>query len=354
MGDKGDADWVSPSKIHGIVSDLEPSWNIQRVEPINEGLNTAFRIDVNTSESDEFYIFKTSKRSPGKIMGEYRLHYLLNEETTIPIPEVYHGFDGLSEFRSPFFIMEGIHGDHLQRYPQKPSLETERTIAKELGRYIGQLQEIDIFSKFGDIRKSNSESTKANNRYGLAIKNGHSTWPSRLREAALDIIDSVSETTFKDLTPEMKRVVNSEIDAMDENFRTVIGRIDYYYENMLVNERHDSIRSLIDWDLAMTVEPEYDLACAEAALCGPLDLASNRRNQIRSALERGYETVRSRSKDWSKQRRLLYLLVQYSVRLLWDPLEVVVSEDETMEGKCREHTKDLIDAIDSSNRNPTI
>jgi len=353
MGDIGDDDWISPSKVSDIVSGLESSWTVQKIEPIDKGLNTTFRIDVEMPEGDEFYVFKTSKRSPEKIKGEYRLHRLLNEETTIPVPEVYHGFDEHPQIPTPFFIMDGIRGEHLQRYPEKPPLETERTIAETLGYYIGQLQEMDLFSEFGDIRKRSSKASDSDgqsscNRYGLAIDNRHSTWPSRLRETALDIIDTVSETPFEDLVPEMKRVVDSEVDAMEGDFRAVIGRIDYYYENMLVNENHDSIRSLIDWDLAMTVEPEYDLACAEVAICGPLDLKSDRRKQIRSALEQGYETAHSQPVSWSRRHRLLYILVQHSVRLLWDPLEVVVSEDETMEEKCRNHTIDLIDSIEDT------
>lgn len=353
MVDKPTDEWVPPSKVYNIITEVAPSWDVDSVEPIEKGLNTTFRIEIESPGTDEFCIFKTSEDGHGKIMAEYRLHRLIADQTSIPVPEVYFGFDDHPNFPTPFFIMEGVHGEHLQRYPRKPSIETEQSIARMLGRYIGQLQEIDVFSEFGNIRKTASGCSEvadlgSDNRYGLGVESGYLTWSPYLQEMALDLVDSVSETRFEDLTPEMERAINSEVDVMDDDFRPVIGRIDHYYENILVNEDHDSIRSLIDWDLAMTVEPEYDVACAEVALCGPLDLEHERRRTIRTALQQGYETARSRSVDWSQRHRWLYLLVQHSVRLLWDPLEVVVSEDETMEEKCRNHTEDLLSAIANS------
>lgn len=345
--------WVPPSKVYDIVTEMASSWDVHSVEPIEKGLNTTFRIDVKPSETDEFYVFKTSGSRPEKIMAEYRLHHLIADRTSIPIPNVYFGVDEHPDFPAPFFLMEGIHGEHLPRYPRKPPIETEQSIARVLGRYIGQLQEINVFSEFGSLRKSASGPSEGTDhssgyRYGLAIEDGHPTWPPRLREGAMDLLDSVSQTQFGELTPEMRRTVNSEVDTMDGSFSTVIGRIDHYYGNILVNEGHDSIRSLLDWDYAMTVEPEYDIACAEEAMCGPLDLQDERRRKIRTALERGYETARALSVNWSQRRRWLYLLVQHSARLLRDPPAVVVSDDETMEEKYRKHTEDLLTAIADS------
>lgn len=342
--------WASSSKVRNIVTKLAPSWDVHSVEPVERGMNTTFRIDVETSETDEFYIFKTSKRSPERIMSEYRLHHLIADHTSIPIPNVYFGVDEHPDFPAPFFIQEGVHGEHLQHYPRKPPIETEQLIARILGRYIGQLQEVNVFSKFGKIRKVDSKRSDINNQseddhYGLGIEEGYPTWPPRLREAAMNLIDSVSQTQFGDLTPELRQTINSEIDGMDGDFSTVIGRIDHYYGNIIVNEDHDSIRSLIDWGLPMTVEPAYDIACAEVAMCGPIGLQDERRRKIRRELKYGYETVRSQSVNWSRRRWWLYLLVQHLARLLWDPLEVVVSKGETMEEKCRKHTEDLLTAI---------
>jgi len=315
-----------------MVGAVEGSWTVDTVTTADTGFNDVYFLTAETPSGPRECVLKVSDDTAAQVRAEARLCALLDDATDVPVPAVYGRVDAHPDLPSPYFLMERIAGDHPEGPPGQRSLSALETLARQVGRHLGDVHTAGAFDAFGWIRArkdtdgSGGGARPLARRYGLTVAGATDLWSSHLPDLAEMHLRHHHETRFGDRTSEVRGAIEDGIDRIDGDARPVVGRIDHAFENVLVDADGD-VTGMIDWGMLRTVAPAYDLACAEMSLAGITGYTTERRERLRAALLDGYE--RHAAVDPADRERRLYCLVNLVARQNW--VSSWIPEDDAAE-----------------------
>ncbi|WP_459191244.1 phosphotransferase family protein [Halosimplex sp. J119] len=346
------SDALDATTVERMITAVDDAWDVREAFRIDDGGSETVSVTVETGDSVRECVLKATddENGGGELAAEATLLRLLGAETAVPVPEVYGIVDGHPDLPAPFFLMERADGDPL---PANVSTVPDGELvayARQVGRSLGRVHCLDAFDAYGPIVDAERvDPTDAGGElplapeYGLALEDPHESWASRLQATAKEALERLGDTRFRDLASELRAAIDRQRDGLDLTGRPAIARIDYNPRNLVVDRGSRTVTGLLDWELARTTHPEYELVCAEQGFCGTDTLDSERRNRVRSGLYEGYDRTAGHSPgDGFEERRRLYRLVFVTEIMNWVDGGVGPENADVVERDYREFVAELL------------
>ncbi|WP_254542942.1 phosphotransferase family protein [Halomarina pelagica] len=311
---------ICTTTISEMVRTVKPSWSVSDHTPAKGGYLPVHLLTVDTPSGQKRVVLKSSpdEQSHG-IDTEARIVRILGANTSIPVSEVYGAVDEHDELPSPFFLMEYVPGTTIERTEMHTVSEgILEHVARESGRYIAELHDLDAFDTYGFLQRNPDTTLRgkcpSTSVDQLLVVSPTESWQAQVRSWTNNTLEGVENSRFADLLPEIAQVFGERIERLDGPFEPVLGHID----NSLENVRHDpetgEITAMLDWAFSLSVTPGYDLVLIEESLNGGqwrlLPDSPDNTEIIRSAILEGYCDVRSDTVLYElKKHRELYELL---------------------------------------------
>lgn len=308
--------------IERMIRAVEPEWGLRDATFMEDGVTSIYRVTVATGTGDRECFLKATP-SPERPFGldtEARLTEVVRTHTDIPAPRVIGAVDEHETLRAPFFLMESMDGTvHPMSVMSEMSERALRSLARETGRYVGQLHDIRApnVTRFGKGLSHESDTTLRGGRppgdpAELAFPDGYERWRDRLREWIEGDLEKLGETDrFADLVDPIEASLAAMVEDLPGSPTPVLGRIDQGLWNLLTDESRSELTAMLDWGSLFVVPPAYDLAVMEFYLAGGvwigLEDVPDHRAAIREAMLRGYREERAIPDVYERRRRCYQL-----------------------------------------------
>ncbi|QPV64434.1 phosphotransferase [Halosimplex litoreum] len=335
-----------------MVAAVETDWTVREATEIDDGGNLTVALAVDTGDGVRECVLKATddESGGGNLAAEAKLLRLLGGETTVPVPEVYGVVDGQSDLSTPFFLMERADGAPLPADASEIPDDEMADYARQVGRALAEVHDLDAFDGFGPVVDAGRADTAdlggtrpLAREYELALDDPRDSWEAQLAATAERMLDGLADGRFDDIVPDLRAAIDRRQRRLDLSGSPVLARIDHNLGNLAVNRESQTVTGLLDWGLARTTDPEYDLACAEQGLCGLTSLDSKRRGLIRSALYEGYRAVGRLPDDAAfEARRRLYVLVFHAANMNWVSGWITPDIAEEVEREFREFVAEVV------------
>lgn len=231
------------------------------------------------------------------------LRYLSTSDK-IPTPRL-KAFDNSEEnFDFKYMIAEKVRGDNMFEAWDKVDLSTVR----EAGRVLAWLHESFSFKDHGKLgwrdggEKMYVEESKA--------------WDSMVEDIRYTFSENLEDTGFAEYRSEMEELFEDNKDILREDPPSVLVHQEFGPRNMLVDQ--GEISGVVDWERAISADPEYDLFMAERQFTAKTNLfegTEQESREIHEALRNGYREVRGLEPGWRKRRKLYHLI--YVTQVMW-------------------------------------
>lgn len=318
---------IPEDSIVRMVELVEPTVTIRDAELAVAGSQSVYHLNIEADRGSDEWVLKAPRDESSVDIGtEARLLTTVAEHTSIPVPEVIGLVDTHETFPTPYLVMERLPGENLpKRAIGALSDDTLERIARESGRYLAELHQLDGPSGFGLITTEPDRSLVGERPAGeleqLRVTDLQGTsatdtsaWPRVFRAWAEDTLSRIESTQFGDLTDDVRPVLEELIDRMDDSYLPVIGRVDHGLHNLLIEPDTGEITGVIDWAFTMSIPATYDVVCVEANLAmDPWSMhpsTPDRRELVRSGIRDGYlEIAGSDVAERTEQQRSAYLLL---------------------------------------------
>lgn len=347
---KGDE--IGDAAVDRMIAAVDDDWTVREATAIDDGGNETVAVTVETGDGVRECVCKATDEETGggNLAAEAKLLRLLGAETTVPVPAVDGVVEAHPDLPAPLFLMERVDGDPLPADASAIPDDEMAAYVRQVGRALGRIHDIEAFDTYGPVvdaeRVDPADAGGARplaREYGLALDDPHDTWASRLPATAEWMLERLADTRFGDLAPEMRTAIERRRDGLDLSGSPVIARIDHHPGNLAVDRESRTVTGLLDWGLARTTHPEYELTCAEQGFCGTDSLDSERRERIRTALYEGYdETAGLPSDDGFAERRRVHLLVFHASNMTWMSGWVTPEIADEVERNNREFVAELL------------
>lgn len=316
---------LAVDEIAEMIQLVNPEWTLHGSTFMEDGIAAIYRVTVETSTGVEEYYLKATPVVPGasvqpRMDAEARLTECVRRHTDIPAPTVIGAVDSHDSVRAPFFLMEAMPGrKNDMDVLFDVSVDAMASLARETGRYMGQLHGLDTpnLDRFGKgITVETDSPLQGEQPSGdpteLTFPDGYSSWPERMQDWIDDDLDALSESErFEDLVAPLERCLTDLVERLPSSVSPVVGRIDHGLWNLLTDGTCGRSTAWLDWGSLFAVPPAYDLAVVEYHLGGGpwmlLEEVPEYRSRLESALLEGYRTERPLPDDYDLQRQC-YLL----------------------------------------------
>lgn len=297
---------LAHDQLAAMVSWILPDWQLRGATLAESGWTALYHLDVETPAGVQRCVLKASpfEDEPAGIDAEAHIQAVVDAHTSIPVPEVLGVVDAHETLRTPFFLMEELPGEPISM-AEVGSLSngTLRRIARQTGRYLGQLHGIDAeLDAFGKGVDYEGDELLAGERpptdpTRLTVPDGFEKWTDQLRAWFDEDLELLADSPFSDLEPQLRTELERRLDALPEPEAPVLGRVDHGWFNLLVDRETGALEGVIDWGSRFAVPPAFDLATVEHLLAGGWWLAlpevPDRRPLVREALLEGYREERT-------------------------------------------------------------
>lgn len=312
-------------EIEPMVQVVRPQWDVEEATIKEDGITAIYELLVSTNEGRRECFLKATPliEEPDRgcvIETEARLTEVVRTNTEIPAPRIIGAVDTHDSLRAPYFLMESMPGTvkHPSLNQEIPS-EYLQGIARQTGRYLGQLHELPApnIDTFGKGISHTSEPVLRGGRPSgdpaeLSYTDGQSNWHAGLNDWSEAALEELRESDrFADIAEPIQETLEEVYPELPESLSPVIARIDHGLWNVLTDDSCSEITGVIDWGSLFAVPPAYDLAHVEWILAGGpwlgLEDFPDQREPIREALLDGYETVASIPDDFDFQRQCYQL-----------------------------------------------
>lgn len=344
---------ISDKTLSEMTRHLKPSWQIVDIDRFEDGINATAALDVETPTTTQRVVLKIATSSHPlanrRIRAEPRLLSLVNQETSIPVPEVLGICDDHETYHTPFFLMSYVDGESFTQdhVPDLPS-DVRETMFREAGRNMAELHELGPLSAVGNLVYQNGEVTIIDTDDSPRYDQFHD-WLLDHYEGTLDQIETnggyfpdltEDPTRFTDLVPELRQYLRETIPKLPAPGPPTYCHKDYRYGNLLVDTATGNTRAVLDWGILMSAPPAFNFALTEAKLLKP-DLnddphaETGRTGELRQALYEGYAEVRD---DWTPDEamrerihlyRLTYRLDAMACLPLWYRTDPTLTDRDT-------------------------
>lgn len=294
---------------------VRQDWRLRDATLADSGWTAVYHLVVETGAGRRACVLKAAPDAdrPTGIDAEARIQAVVREHTSIPVPAVLGAVDAHERLRTPFFLMESLPGETVPM-AEVGSLPdaTLRRIARETGRYLGQLHDLDVeLDAFGTGVDHEGTTTLQGGRPSadptqLVVSDGYAGWLDQVRDWVEEDLERHAESRFDDLTPALRTELERRLDALPDSFSPVLGRVDHAWFNLLVDRDRGSLAGVIDWGSRFAVPPAFDLAIVEYLLAGgwwtALPEVPDRRPLVGDALLAGYRREAAIPADLAVQR----------------------------------------------------
>jgi Ser/Thr protein kinase RdoA (MazF antagonist) len=289
---------ISHDTLERMIQFVDPAWELREADPSPRGHTAVYHVDVETDDGLLEAVLKASPDGDAHgIATEAHLLAILQDRTSIPVPPVIAVVDGRDDLPTPFFLMETMPGTALPYEETRHVDDTAlRRMARQTGAYLGELHAVGSIEGFGVVSADRTGRTVGGRPSAdpgkLVVAEGATAWPDFLRASVEPELEKVGTSRFSDLAPRLQTAIHGGIEGLRSSDAPVLGRIDHGVHNLLIDRETGDIRTVIDWGFTLAVTPGYDLVTVEYVLSGavlaPLPGASDRREQVRDAMARGY------------------------------------------------------------------
>lgn len=352
----------SPETVARMVEAIEPAWSLLQAAFEPEGLHDVYHLDLETPDGNRECVLKIGEGgNPDLIRMETRLLRVLDARTTIPVATVFGVVDEHDDLPAPFFLMESLPGELVPRKEaDRLSEDALRQIARESGRHLAELHELDAMGGYGQVACDVIDPLHGGlpdaGLDDLHVTEPTESWTAYFRESVdgvCDLLgdDRVADGRFADLAPTIRRAVDARLDGLQESHRPVIGHVDCSLENLLVDPGTGEVTGVLDWEFTLAVAPAYDLGFVAHSLAGGpwqyVPAAPDHESLVRSALLSGYlEAGSAAVVDRYREARGLYDLLPavHSMLHFEDWLAAHGATDEQVEEATLAH-REAVEAL---------
>lgn len=299
-----------------MVGLVDPAWRVREATPAERGFCAVYRLAVETPTSTRACFLKASPDgTESGIPADARILAVLGEHTAIPVPEVLGVVDDHPELPAPFHLTAAMVGSDLPyEAVGRVSDSVLRTVARAVGRHLGELHRVDAVESFGYVDRARTRPLDGERPSGsvaeLAVLEGVDSWPAYLRGYVGRELERHADTRFAGLTPRLEAWFEERIEGLTGPFSPVLGRNDHGFHNLLVDPGTGEVTAMLDWAYTLAVPPAFDLAFAEylfgGAFLSALPDVPDRQNLVREALSAGYWTTAQGSSGPGWRHRPLY------------------------------------------------
>ncbi len=223
-----------------------------------------------------FYENKMMRKEPG-------IHKIVHENTNIPVPEILDYDFSRSVVNRDWLLMKRIPGRTLSEISLN-SVKTDKMFFT-LGRYIKELHLI-TGNKFGYQESPSTGPMKEN-------------WFSAFRSMWIKILDDILRTGIytKENVTALTGLLDSHSSAFPALPESSLLHMDLWSQNILIDTT-GTITGIIDWDRALSGDPEIEYAVLEYCGTSP------------AAFREGYGMHPQRDSKY-EIRRIFYMLYEH-------------------------------------------
>lgn len=284
-----------------MVSVIRPEWQLREATLADAGWTSLYHLTVETEAGERTCVLKASpfEDRPAPIDVEARIHTIVADHTTIPVPSIIGVVDAHDSLRTPYILMETLSGETLSPTDIRTlSDSTLRRIARETGGYLAQLHDIEVgLDAFGEqVEYQRAHELKGERPTAdpsrLVVVEGYQRWAEQLYEWFEADFQELADSRFEDLAPALRAEQARRVNALPATFTPVLGRTDTNWDNQLIDRERGTITGVIDWEQLPVVTSGFSLASAEEGLATKrakwMPEVSDRRPLVWSALQSGF------------------------------------------------------------------
>lgn len=340
---------LSEGDIRTIVSDLQQDWTIQTVTGLPGSSNSLYAIDVETPNGQREVICKCVQATAIEdFRYEPYLLQILQDQTSIPVPDVLSIVDHHEMLSGPLFLMERRTGENLATRARSLDSSIRERISYEAGRYLGQLHSVGSFSQFGPLRLARDTDHKGGGieteECVLTVADGsHDEWCDFFHSLVSFFCSSLDDR-FSDLEALLRERFAEHIEHLGGE-KPVLTHTEYTFWNILVNPEIGNTTAVLDFEGLRVGCAEYDIAAAIDSLSALAPVNSNRRRLVRKALYSGYQEMSTLPQDGNFEHRCdLYRLAVRLPLLVYVESGLTIGPDdlETLVFEHREFVEELL------------
>ncbi|NGM68531.1 phosphotransferase [Natronolimnobius sp. AArcel1] len=332
---------LTESAVRRVVSDCRDEWTVTGVDGIPGSANSLYAVDLSSANRERTVICKCSQNTaPVAFRPEPYLLEAISRRTTVPVPAVLAVVEDDSEDAGPLFVMEQCDGEGVATRARELEPAIRERIARDAGRYLGQIHDLGSFDRFGAVRLGrdvdhNGSGLETPNVTLTVAENAHDEWADALVGLATFFLSNLDDR-FVDLEGPIRKTLDERCDVLNDP-NPVLMHDEYTYWNTLVDPNTGETTAVLDFEDQQVGCAEYDLAAAIDSLSALAPLGSARRRRVRDAVYEGYEETNGLIRDSAfAARRDLYRLVARLPMLAFFKSGMVVGPDSP-ETLVREH-----------------
>lgn len=300
------ADELSAQVVAGMVTYLRPSWQVDDIETVAEGVNTTAVVDV---DSRRVVLKAATAEYPAvaeRSRAEPRLLSLVGRATPVSVPGVIGVCDDHETHPSPFYLLEYLDGECIEGRADRLPSQARETVFREAGRNLASLHRLGPLPSVGTIGYRNGSLVILDTAERPRYDSFHE-WLLDTCERRLDRIEAEGglfpELTddperFDDLVPELRQYFRATLPELSAPAPPTYCHKDYRYGNLVVDPETGETAGVLDWGLCMSAPPAFNLALTESKLLRP-DLndepfgSAGRAHELRRSMWDAYADSRS-------------------------------------------------------------
>jgi aminoglycoside phosphotransferase (APT) family kinase protein len=352
-GKEQSSDGISDETLAEMVRHLRSSWSLEKIERVEEGVNSTVALDVNSPTGNRRTVLKAITSShplaADRARAEPIVLSLLQRETAVPVPTVFDICDDHETYPTPYFLMEYVDGETISAADvPNLSFDIRETIFREAGLNLAGLHTLGPLGEVGDLVGEDGEVSVLDAPESPSYEVFHD-WLLESYEETLDQLledggyfPELTENPnrFDDLVPEIRRYLKETIPDLPAPEPPTYCHKDYGYWNLVVAPETGETRAVLDWANLMSAPPGFNLAIAESKLLKPdlntdASASAGRAGELRRALWSGYELVRD---EWTfdaatrkriRVYRLAFRLDQMACLPLFADIDPTLDDRET-------------------------
>lgn len=357
---------ISDEMLAEMVRHLRPSWTPEKIEHVEEGVNSTVALDVDTPTGSRKIVLKAITSShplaTDRARAEPIVLSLLQRETAVPVPTVFGICDDHETYPTPYLLMEYVDGKTFNhaRVPNLP-LNIRETIFREAGQNMAELHTLGPLDEVGDLVGENGEVSILDTSRSPSYEVFHD-WLLASYEKTLDQLledggyfPELTENPnrFDGLVPEIRDYLKETIPDLPPPEPLTYCHKDYRYGNLVVAPETGETRAVLDWANLMSAPPGFNLAITESKLLKPdlntdANASAGNAGELRRELWDGYESVcdewtfDAATRERIRVYRLAFRLDQMACLPLYARIDPTLDDRETRATEHREFVEQYL------------
>jgi aminoglycoside phosphotransferase (APT) family kinase protein len=357
---------ISDEMLAKMVRHLRSSWTPEKIEHVEEGVNSTVALDVNTPTGNRRIVLKAITSShpmaADRARAEPIILSLLQQETAVPVPTVFGTCDDHETYPTPYFLMEYVDGDTISA-ADAPNLpfDIREAIFREAGLNLAGLHTLGPLDEVGDLVGKDGKVSVFDTSESPSYKLFHD-WLLESYEETLDqLLDeggyfpelTENPNRFDDLVPKIRDYLRGTIPDLPPPQPPTYCHKDYRCGNLVVAPETGETRAVLDWANLMSAPPGFNLAIAESKLLKPdlntdASASAGRAGELRRALWDGYESVREEwafdvaTRERIRVYRLAFRLDQMACLPLFARIDPTLDDREARAAEHREFVEQYL------------